>query len=176
MWKCRSSYGDECCSLRDSFITEAAFENKVLYMRFEDGFVLLPETWANPFKGKSYRSDASLVAIPVDDRRVSIPQDAIQIIIHGINYLFGKAVGLYAKEITVEQLLADIGVYHDKYEIMNVYLSEDGKKLLFQGAVHAERSGILFSKEDVEFEFTVLLREGAQMRYFWNELDMKKPV
>ncbi len=176
MWKCRSSYGDKCCSLCESRITEAAFENKVLYMRFDNGFVLRHKTWANPFKDKAYRSDASLVAMTVDDRQVSIPQDAIQVVIHGKSWLFGKEIGQYAESVSIDLLLESIKAYPEQYEILDVYSSENGTKMLFQGIIHDVWSGGLISKQDTEFEIAVQLREGTQMRYFWNELDMKKPV
>ena len=48
--------------------------------------------------------------------------------------------------------------------------------MLFQGIIHDVWNGGLISKQDTEFEIAVQLREGTQMRYFWNELDMKKPV
>ena len=63
-----------------------------------------------------------------------------------------------------------------EYEILDVYASEDESKMLFQGIIHDVWNYGLISKEDTEFEIAVQLREGTQMRYFWNELDMKNPV
>ncbi len=172
MWKCRSSYGDKCCSLHDSIISKAAFENKVLYMRFEDGIVLLPATWANPFKDKCYRSDSALIAITVEDKRVSIPQDAIRVLIRGSKYLFGKALGRYEKQISIDELIEDIEGNPEKYEIMDVYSSEDGGKLLLCGVIHAN-AGL---SADDEFEMIIHQKMGAQMRFFWNELELEKPL
>jgi len=176
MWKCRASYGARCCSLHDSFITAAAFENKVLYMRFEGGIILLPGTWVNPSKNRSYRSDAALVAATTDDRRVSIPQDAIDVLIHGENRIFGKTVGHYQKEISIDALTADIRKNPGKYQITDVYSSEDGGKMFFRGVIHAAGKKVPFCKLDCEFEMTIQMKSGAPMRYFWNELNRERPV
>ena len=176
MWKCRTSYGNHCCSLHDSYITDAAFENKVLYMRFEGGIVLLPKTWVNPSKSRSYRSDAALVAITTEDSRVSIPQDAVDVRIYGENRLFGKNVGCYRKNISVDALTADIHKNPDKYRIVDVYSSEDGGKMFFRGMIHEKERKSPFYQQDCEFAMTVQLKNGASMRYFWNELNRNQPV
>ncbi len=176
MWKCRTSYGNRCCSLHDSYITAAAFENKVLYMRFEGGIILLPKTWFNPSKERSYRSDAALVALTTEDGRVSIPQDAVNVRIYGENRLFGKVVGHYRKEISIDALTADIRKNPGKYEMIDVYSSEDGEQMFFRGAIHAKGKKALFCQSDCEFEMSVQMKSGAPMRYFWNELNRNQPV
>ena len=176
MWKCRTSYGNRCCGLQDSCITDAAFENKVLYMRFEGGIILLPKTWVNPSKSRSYRSDAALVAITTEDSRVSIPQDAVEVLIYGEKRLFGKNVGCYRKKVSIDVLTADIHKNPDKYKIVDVYSSEDGERMFFRGTIHEKKKKALLCQADCEFEMTVQMKSGASMRFFWNELDRNKPV
>ena len=145
-------------------------------MRFEGGIILLQRTWVNPSKSRSYRSDAALVALTTEDSRVSIPQDAVSVLIYGENRLMGKNVGCYRKKISIDVLTADIHKNPDKYEIVDVYSSEDGGQMFFRGVIHAKKKKALLRQEDCEFEMTVTMKEGAPMRFFWNELDRNKPV
>ncbi len=176
MWEKRSTYGDEECSLRDSFITAAGIEDGVFYMEFEEGFVLTPGTWANPFKNKAYRSEEALVAIQLDEELDE--QDAVEVLIRGMTYSFGKPLGMYEKYIPVDELLDDIKGHPDRYKIKSVYSSEGEAQMLLRGSIHTEwKNAAPFRQElDHEFEITVYQKMGAKMRYFWNELDLKKPI
>lgn len=178
MWEKRSTYGDKECSLRDSVITEAEIDDGVLYLKFEEGFVLAPgRWWANPFKGKAYRTKEALSAIQLDEEMDE--QDAVEVLMRGMTYSFGKQMGMYEKYIPAGELIADIGEHPDRYVIRSVYSSEGDEQMILRGTVHdAEliNSAPFRQEQDSEFEITVYQKKGAKMRYFWNELDMKRPI
>lgn len=173
MWKYTSEYGEQCCSLHDSYVTSAQIKDEVLTLRFDDGIMLLPNTRANQSKDTVYRSTAAAVEIDLHDNEL-YPAEAE---IKGTMFLLGRYIGDHSRWISLPELLNDINVHPDKYETLYVYASEgDDWTMLIQGVVHEEWKRRIFRKTDCSFELLVFKKPGTKMRYCWNELNPDHPV